>query len=227
MAQGHADVVQALQHTALAFRVNVEIEREPSLGSNDLRRQVDCKFTAGGGLDFRDQLIHRGTWQYGGQQAIFLGVAVEYIRETGGDDTTDAVVGEGPGRVLAAGAASEVLLRDQNGGSPISGLIQDEVRIGLGWVAIEIAPVIEKVLAEARAGDTFQKNFGDDRIGVDIRSVEGDGDTLVHCEWFHGRSRIMFLYVSVWPALSTIPRFPHRGCRRSGRQWRPRRPWPD
>src|SRR4029077_20665034 len=82
----------------------------------------------------------------------------------GREERGKAVVGERPGRVLARAAAAEVAAREQNLRALVARLVEHEVRVGrphrgvgARLAAIEVAPGVEQVRAEARARDRLQE----------------------------------------------------------------------
>jgi len=63
-------------------------------------------------------------------------------------------------------------------------LVQYEVRVDtativfdLGATFIEVAPVIKGIRSEARTLDRFQKLFRDDRVGIDIGTIQRRNDS--------------------------------------------------
>jgi hypothetical protein len=92
-----------------------------------------------------------------GSSPIF--VRVEDVGEARRDDRPEAVVLQPPRRVLAAGAAAEVLAGDE-----------DRV---LGQVPARLlGPVVEQELAEAGPLHPLEELLGHDLIGVDVVAVE-------------------------------------------------------
>src|SRR5699024_9853724 len=113
-----------------------------------------------------------------GQQPGLAGVALENIREAGGEDNAETVVHQRPDGVLTGGAGAEVRPRDQHGSVLKRILVEDEVRA--------LAPAGEQAVFEARAGDSLQVYGGDDLVGVDVGAHQRRGDTGVGVEFFHG-----------------------------------------
>ena len=74
---------------------------------------------------------------------------------------------------------------------------------GVRLAAIEVTPLVEQVGAEARALDRLQELLGDDRVGVDVGTIERCDQPFLAYEFFH---------VSAWTSES--PRQPSpRPCR--------------
>src|SRR3990167_5339743 len=81
--------------------------------------------------------------------------------------------------MLAAGAATEVLPRQQHAGALITREIQHEIRVQrtpgavlVGLTDIQVAPLVEQIGAEAAALDRLQELLGNDLVGVDIGAIE-------------------------------------------------------
>jgi hypothetical protein len=55
----------------------------------------------------------------------------------------------------------------------------------VGLAAIQVAPFVEQVRAEARALDGFQELLRDDRVGVDVGPVQGGHQAAMHGELVH------------------------------------------
>ena len=68
--------------------------------------------------------------QHDRQQAVLEAVVEEDVGEARRDDRAESRTAERPGRVLARGAAAEVLAREQDRGAPVARLVQHEVRVG-------------------------------------------------------------------------------------------------
>lgn len=64
--------------------------------------------------------------QHDGQQAVLVAVVEEDVGEAGGDHGAKAKLVQRPGRVLARGAAAEVLAREQDGRTLIALLVEYE-----------------------------------------------------------------------------------------------------
>src|SRR5207248_5130312 len=89
-------------------------------------------------------------------------------------------------------AAAEIAPREQNRRTVIARMIKHEVRILRplriilsGLAAVEIAPCVEQVLAEARALDRLQELLRNDRVRVDVGAVERHDDSGVDAKRFH------------------------------------------
>jgi hypothetical protein len=77
-----------------------------------LPRQVDRQPVTREGRHLVEQLGHLRFGQHDGQDAVLEAVVEEDVGEAGRDQRAEAVLPQRPGRVLAAGAAAEVLARD-------------------------------------------------------------------------------------------------------------------
>src|SRR3989344_1465954 len=193
VAQGQADVVKAVEQAVLAEGLDVEGQLGAIALDDDLALEVDGQLVAGEGKDFVEQLIDLLLAQHDGQQAVLEAVVEEDVGKAGRDDGAKAVLVQGPGCVLAAGGATEVLTRDQDGSTLVARLVQHEVGVGLarsrvlaGLAGVEVAPLVEQVGAEARALDRLEVLLGDDGVGVDVLAVHGGHKALVNAEGLHG-----------------------------------------
>src|SRR4051795_10364526 len=202
LLQAEGDVVEAVEQTVLDVGVDVEAGGAPR-PTDLLLGEVDLSLL---GLGDRAHVLDR---QLDWEQADLGAVRAEDVGEARRDDGAEAVVLEGPGRVLAARAAAEVAPGDED-------LVARQVPIGL------LGPVVEEELAEARALHALEELLGDDLVGVDVVAVENrdrPGDRL---DGLH----------SVTSAGHPAPRSElgdrrsaardrsNRGCRRSGPRWR-------
>jgi hypothetical protein len=109
---------------------------------------------------------------------------VKDVGEGRRDDGAEAVVGQGPRRVLAGGSAAEIRAREKDRGVTCRGMIELERRIGRAVGTI--APVEEQRRTEAGALDALQKLLGDDLVGIHVRAIERRDRAGVHDEGFHG-----------------------------------------
>ena len=172
MRERQAYVVEALQEP-LAGEV-VHLERLEHVGTRDVAlEEVDCDH------DLRvlpygvEELLHRRFGQLHGQQPYLRAVVLEDVGEGGGDDRSEAVVLQGPRRVLAAGAAPEVLPCEQDDCIFMLGLIKHEVRV--------LAPPGEEELSETGTLDAFEGVARHDLVGVHVGVAQGErlpGDAL-------------------------------------------------
>ncbi len=199
MLQGQADVVEAVEQAVLAELVHLEGNLLATRGGDGLRRQVDGQCIALHGLHFPEQAVHRLLVEDDGQDAVFETVVVEDVGETRGDDDAKAVVEQCPRRVLARGAAAEVLARKQDAGALVARLVEHEVRVQRPLAAVpprladvEVAPLVEQVGAEAAALDGLQELLGDDGVRVHVGSVHGRHDAGDLFEFFHDSYQILF-----------------------------------
>ena len=94
--------------------------------------------------------------------------------------------------MFAAGAAAEVVPRQQNGAALIAGLVQHEIRVqgalavvGVRLAFVQITVLVEQVHAETAAFDGFQELLGDDEIGVHIGPIQRHHDAFMSLELFH------------------------------------------
>src|SRR6185437_13995044 len=139
-------VVQAVEQ-AMANLV-VDLERDLASGETHLLlEQVDL---AGAGVRQRAAVL---VGQDDRQQSDLGAVGVEDVGEARRDDRAKAVVLQAPRRVLARGAAAEVLAGDED-------------RVGRQIPAGLLGPVVEQKLSKARALDALEELLGHDLVGV-------------------------------------------------------------
>src|SRR5262249_44898858 len=112
------------------------------------------------------QLVDLALRKLNRQDAVLEAVVVEDIGEAGRDDTSYAEIQQRPGRVLAAGPATEICTGYEDRGLAIGRAIENEV--GLFLAVRRVAHLVEQVLAEAGALDRLEELLGDDLVGVDI-----------------------------------------------------------
>ena len=119
------------------------------------------------------------------QDAVLEAVVVENVAERGRDHAGDAEILERPGRVLARGAAAEIVVGDQDLRLAVGRLVEHE--IGILAAVVAVAPLGEQALAEPGALDRLQILLGDDHVGVDIDHPQRRRDAFEHGELFHFR----------------------------------------
>src|SRR3954447_12596084 len=151
LLQRHRDVVQAVQQPVLDLGVDLEPELV-----HRLRIQVDARLAARG--DLAALLGREDDWQ----EPVLRRVAAEDVAEAGSDDDSEAVVEQGPNRVLPARPAAEVRTGHE-----------DRIELELETL---LAPLLEQAVAITRALDALQVLRRDDLIGVHVVSRQlGDG----------------------------------------------------
>src|SRR3954453_7521916 len=151
LLQRHRDVVQAVQQPVLDLGVDLEPELVHRLGI-----PVDARLAARG--DLAALLGREDDWQ----EPVRRRVAAEEVAEAGSDDDGEAVVEQGPNRMLPARPAAEVRTGHE-----------DRIELELETL---LAPLLEQEVAITRALDTLQVLRRDDLIGVDVVPRQlGDG----------------------------------------------------
>jgi hypothetical protein len=171
MLQRQADAIQAVEHAVAAEIVDLKaVGFIP--GFNYLRFQIHFKRNARVGLHQLEQLVDLLVAQGHRQQLVIEAVAVKDIGKARGDNDLKAVIGQRPRRVLARGAAAEVFPRQQYRCPLVLRKIQHELRVRLLTFIVEKAPVVKQVRAKAGAGDLLQKLLRDDRVGIDVCSIQ-------------------------------------------------------
>jgi len=151
--QGLADVVQTLQEDFFAGRGDFKIVGVAVAVFDGLGGEIDGERIAYFRFGLLEESIHIGFGQDGGEDAVLEAIVVEDVGVAGSDDGAEAVVFDAPGSVFATGAAAEIGAGEEDGGTFVTGEIEDE--IGIGFFAGEIAPVVEENAAEAFAGEGF------------------------------------------------------------------------
>src|SRR5690606_16998070 len=136
-----------------------------------LGRQVDGQLIARARRHVAEQAIHNGFIKNDWQHTVFEAVVVENIGKARGYDGANAKIVEGPGGVLAARTAAEILPRQEDRGALVTLLVEGKIRVqGTGAAVlavpalIQVAHLVEQIGAKARALDGLQKLLGDDHV---------------------------------------------------------------
>src|SRR5918997_3694520 len=186
VCEGQADVVEAVEE-AVAGEV---VEGEGLLEAGPLD---DAPFEVHGDPGLRvvahdvEELLHGFPGELHREEPYLGAVVLEDVGEGGGDDGAEAVVLYGPRRVLAAGAAPEVLAGDEHDGALVLGPVQYEVRI--------LAPAGEEELAEAGTLYALEGVARDDLVGVHVLPAKRERLALyllygVHLAHLHGDAEL-------------------------------------
>ena len=174
-AEGEADVVEAVEQAVFAEGIDVEVGVEAVRVGDGLVGEVDGDLVlrVGGGSGEKGLGFLFG--EAGEDDTVLAGVGEEDIGEAGRDDGAEAVLVEGPGGVLAGGAAAEVALCDEDLGAVVVRFVEDEVGVRFAGVGtfLDAAPVEEEEFAVAGALDAFEELLGDDLVGVDVGKGRG------------------------------------------------------
>ncbi len=101
VAQGEADVVEAVQQAVFAERVDVEVRVEAEVVGDGLGLEVDGDEVVGVFGAAGQEFLHLFFGEAGEDNAVLAGVGEEDVGEGGGDDGAEAVLVNGPGGVLA------------------------------------------------------------------------------------------------------------------------------
>jgi len=107
----------------------------------------------------------------------FLKALPEDVGEARCDHRLNAHVRQRPGRMLTAGAATEIVARDQDRRARIAGIVEDIARLR--------PHRLERATSQPGAGDRFQPMGRDDDIRVDILGAPwiggaGNGGDRIH-----------------------------------------------
>ena len=117
VAEGEADVVEAVEEAVFAEGVDVEVGVEALVVGDGLCLEVDGDLVLGVGGRTDDEGFDFGVGEAGEDDAVFAGVREEDVGEGGGDDGAEAELVDGPGGVFAGGAAAEVFLGEEDFGA--------------------------------------------------------------------------------------------------------------
>src|SRR5262245_5928949 len=128
LLQGEADIVEAFHQAALAERINLEPDQAAVGASDLLRGEVDRKRGVGAAPGIVDQLVDLRLRQRDGKDAVLEAVVVEDVGEGRRDQATNAEIEQRPRRVLARGAAAEILAGYENLRFRVGLLVEDEFR---------------------------------------------------------------------------------------------------
>ena len=148
----------------------------PSGPADFLLLQVDRQRGVGAALGVVEQLLQVLGADLDRQHAVLEAVVVEDVAELGRDHAADAVVHQRPGRVLARGAAAEIVVGDHDLGLAIGRLVEHEVRV-LAAVVL-VAHLGEQALGQPGALERLEVLLGDDHVGVDIDDPQRRGDAF-------------------------------------------------
>ena len=102
--------------------------------------QIDRQRGVGAALGVVEQLLQVLRRDLDRQHAVLEAVVVEDVAERGRDHAADAEIHQRPGRVLARGAAAEIVAGDQDLGLAIGRLVEHEVGVLAAVVAGSASP---------------------------------------------------------------------------------------
>uniref|UniRef100_A0A0N4Z3R2 BZIP domain-containing protein n=1 Tax=Parastrongyloides trichosuri TaxID=131310 RepID=A0A0N4Z3R2_PARTI len=180
--QGDINLVLAFQQLDLVGRADVERPDSPAR-RHRLIRQADAEKRRRRMARQVHQRQAVGLRQDQRKNAVLQAVVAEDVGEAGGDDAADAEIRQGPGRVLAAGAAAEIIQRDQHPRLVPRRLIQNEVRTR---PIIRVEPQgMQQDAPQPGPRHALQKAAGDQFIGVDIGDGQGRRDGVQGDERLH------------------------------------------
>src|ERR1700720_4353236 len=183
LLQGQTDIVETVREAMFAERVDIEGDDSAIGAANFLGFEINRERRIGAALGVIHELGEVVWRDNDRKNTVLEAVVVENIGKTRRNDAADSKVEERPGRMLARGAATEIIFRDKNFSFAIGRLVQYELGV-FGSILI-VAELGEKPAAQAGALDRFQILFWDDHVGIDIGDVERRRDTGKGCEFFH------------------------------------------
>src|SRR5579872_6934513 len=129
--------------------------------------------------EFLDLVLGKGS----GKNAVLEAVVVENVRVARRDDHAEAIVFHAPGCVLAAGAAAEVMARQQDRRAFIARKIQHKLRIR--FLAWQIAPIIKQDPAKSLSRQRLQELLWHHLVRVHIDFVQRRDHPGMRIKWFH------------------------------------------
>src|SRR5262245_5061737 len=164
-----AELIDATQQAAAGEGFDGERDRRLVADGEFAAFEVDADAAARIGEEARVRFGVHGHRQ----KAVLQRVRGEDVGDRSGDDGSETEVQERPWRVLARGAASEIVAGDEDA---VRGEI-DTVEQSVGaWSAVGVmAPIIEDLAAEAFARGGGGEARRDDLVGVDARLRQHDG----------------------------------------------------
>src|SRR5690554_1460775 len=124
LLQSQADFIKTVNQAMLAEWLDIECQFAIVRCNDHLAFEVDTQFVANKGLRFIEQPRHLQLGQDDRQQTILIAVVEENVGVAGRNDGAKAILRQCPGCVLAAGTATEVLARQQDGCLLIARLVQ-------------------------------------------------------------------------------------------------------
>ena len=181
----------------------------PSAGTSTTRRSTSTVISRLGSASMASQepVDHLGL-QLRRHEAVLRAVVAEDVGEAGRDHHVEAVVLDGPDRVLPARPGAEVVPGHQHGGADEALVVEHEVAV--------VAPLGEQALAEAGALHALEPVARDDLVGVDVGAGQRHRRPADGAHGLHARSS----GVAKWPATAVAAATPGET------RWvRPPRPW--
>ncbi len=181
--QRQANVIKAVEQAMFAEGIYVELDHTAVWSADFLRHQINCDCgigAASGVVHEQLQLVRRYDNR---QNAVLETVVVEDVGKACRDDTADAKIQQGPGRVFTAGAATEIVPGHQDFGFAIGLLVENKF-----WqfhAFLGVAHFIKQGFAQSRAQNGFQELLGNDHVGVDIDDIEGGCNTGQGFKFLH------------------------------------------
>src|SRR5579863_8808849 len=172
-AQRQPDIVPAVQKAFTAKRIEIEGETQAGIVGNGARFEVRRQPVALALTGAPEKLANLSVRQRHGKQAVLE----EDVGVAGRNDDAEAVVEDGPRGVLAARPTSEVGARHKNRRALVARLVQHE--LGIGFLAFEVAPVVEQKLAVSLARQQLQELLGHHLVGVYVDAVDRRDESSV------------------------------------------------
>ena len=111
---GQADIVKPVYEAMLAKRAELELHLFPVWAGDRLGFEVDRHHRVGAFLGVFHQFVDDLLGQRDRQNAVLETVVIKNVGEARRDDAANAKIEQGPGRMLAARPAAEILRADQD-----------------------------------------------------------------------------------------------------------------
>ena len=135
--------------------------------------EINGNERSGIGLDGCEKLAEERLADDDGEDKVVELVVLVDVGKEAAHDNADAVAGNGPCGMFAAGAGTEILTGNKDGAALIRRVVEHEVGV-VGTVGT-VTPVEEKVVAEKLlvAGGGLHEAGGDNLVGIDVLQREG------------------------------------------------------
>ena len=167
------DVVQSVHQAMLLVGVDFKgLATTRCLVGHGLGGQIHFHLGFGIGGDAFEQFLQKALAHHNGQHEVVQLVVLVDIGKEAGDNHAEAIPGDGPGSMFAAGARAEVLTGHEDAAT-VGGVVQHKVLVQSS-ISI-VAPVAEEVVAEELllAGGGFEETSRDDLVGIYVLQREG------------------------------------------------------
>jgi hypothetical protein len=118
-----------------------------------------------------------------GEHTVFHAVIGEDVGERGRDEDAKTEILQRPHGMFPRRPTPEILSRHQNARARVAWIVEDERRVMLAIAGA--TPIVEQKLPKSCTLDPLQELFGNNLIGINIRSMQRCDPTLVSAQGFH------------------------------------------